>query len=74
MTAFEAIAPQPGTCDVCGESRMLNVLDRTANLRVGDCCYGALVAVHHALNGSFLLHCCGLRHPAPNEFREQDNH
>ena len=71
MTTFENIVPQPGQCDVCGESRILTVLDRSSNLRVGECCYGALAFTHHLLSGQYH---CGLRHPAPHEFREQDNH
>ncbi len=43
----------------------------TSNLRIGECCYGALVCTHHALAR---LYPCGLRHPEPNEFRDWDNH
>jgi len=71
MSPFESIVPQPGLCDVCGQSRILTVLDRGSSLRVGDCCYGALAFTHFLLSN---LSYCGMRHPEPNEFREQDNH
>jgi len=68
---FQDITPCPGMCDVCGGSRLLTVHDHSSGMRVGDCCFPTLVFTHNVLARCWHF---GIRHPEPNEFREQDNH
>ena len=71
MSLFQAITPSDGICGVCGEPRVLTATDLSSGLRVGECCFRTLLFTHN-----FLAHFwpVGIRHPEPNEFREQDNH